>query len=180
MHTTAHTTSVALLCAVVIGALALLITGVPADAETEPIQVVLDFDTFLPGVAQTRSSDLEVPVRSEVASAGVVRASGLASAVDWSFRVCARSGPCTPIAEDDVVQAGDYVLEVSGVLPGDTETEVRGAAGSVVGQVQLIEADPGGIEVTRALLALVAAAIVGILLALILPMVGARRRTVGR
>ena len=132
----ARTTTAALLCVAVVGALVLIVMAFRTpDPSFEPFEVSLDFDTFVPGVIQTRSTAIEVPVRSRVIEAGVVASSGLTSTIDWTFELC-QGASCRPLTRDLAVESGAYRVEVSALLASDTEP---GASGRVVGRVQFGE-----------------------------------------
>jgi len=132
----ARTTTAALLCVAVVGALVLIVLALrEPDSSFEPFEVSLDFDTFVPGVVQTRSTVVAVPVRSRVIEAGTVASSGLASDIDWTFQLC-QGAICRPLTRDSEVEPGAYRVQVSAVLASDTEP---GASGRVFGRVQFGE-----------------------------------------
>ena len=134
----ARTTTAALLCVAVVGALVLIVMAFRApDSAFEPFEVSLDFDTFAPGVIQSRSTVVDVPVRSRVIEAGAVASSGLASDIDWSFELC-QGATCVPLTRDSTVESGAYRVQVSALLAADTSTE-PGASGRVFGRVQFGE-----------------------------------------
>jgi len=132
----ARTTTAALLCAAVVGALVLIVLGLRApESGFEPFEVSLDFDTFAPGVEQTLSTVIDVPVRSSVIEAGTTVSTGVASDIDWTFELC-QGATCRLLMRDSEVEPGAYRLQVSAVLASDTEP---GARGRVFGRVQFGE-----------------------------------------
>ena len=96
MSRTATRATAALLCGVVLVALGLAIIGLP-DTEVAPesLSVDIDFDEFVPGVTQTRTSPVDVPVPSRVAEAEVAT-SGPDVAIDVDLTICQRDR-CTPL-----------------------------------------------------------------------------------
>ena len=138
----ARTVTAVLLCMVVIGALAMVIVALPAAASvSEPIEVSLDFDAFVPGARQTRQLAVDVPVRSNVTEAGVVRSTGIASDIDWTFELCRRAA-CRPLAAGAEVEPGAYTLQVSAMLDVASGKAGDGLAGDgeVIGRILLVEA----------------------------------------
>ena len=134
----ARTTTAALLCVAVVGALVLIVLALrEPDSSFEPFEVSLDFDTFVPGVVQTRSTAVDVPVRSRVIEAGTVASSGLASDIDWTFQLC-QGAICRPLTRDSEVESCAYRVQVSAVLASASDTE-PGASGRVFGRVQFGE-----------------------------------------
>ncbi|HSL74940.1 MAG TPA: hypothetical protein VK853_10745 [Ilumatobacteraceae bacterium] len=119
-----------------VGAVGLIVIALPnLEPAPEPIAVALDFETFVPGVAQVQSRVLDVPVPSQVREAGVTVATGFASEIDWTFELCQRD-VCRPIAVDDVVVPGVHRLEVTALLDAAV---APGADGMVAGRVVLVE-----------------------------------------
>lgn len=138
----ARTVAAVLLCMVVIGALAMVILALPVAASVpEPIEVSVDFDAFVPGARQTRRSAVDVPVRSNVTEAGVVRSTGIASDIDWTFELCRRAA-CRSLTAGAEVEPGAYTLQVSAMLGAASGMAGDGLAGDgqVMGQILLVEA----------------------------------------
>jgi len=133
-----RTVTAVLLTIVLLAALGILSTTIPASAALpEPIDVTLDFDRFLPGEAQTKTYPLNVPSAARFAEAGIVYSTGIANDVEWTFELCdAVESACRPVIEQADVAAGMYTLRVSALL----STNVAGE-GSVLGRVRLEQAD---------------------------------------
>ena len=95
MSRSARTVTTLLLCVVLLGALVFAIVSHPDEPPpSRPIAVDLDFDTFQPGVVQTRTTPMHVPVRSQVRRAGMLRSTGDTADIDWTFELCRDS--CVP------------------------------------------------------------------------------------
>ena len=132
----ARTVSTLVLCAVLVGALVMIVLALPGlETAPEPTEVTLDFDAFVPGVAQVRTTAVDVPVPSRVREAGVAIATGFATDIDFTFELCQRA-ECRELAVDDIVTAGVYRLEVTGLLDSPV---APGAEGRVAGRVVLAE-----------------------------------------
>jgi hypothetical protein len=175
MSRSARTVTTALLCVVFLGAVGFALVSIPtASAVPEPVTVNLDFDTFVPGVVQTRSTQMQVPVQSTVRRAGVLQSTGDAAAIDWTFELC-RDGACGALEEGADVESGDYQLQVSAVLARDVEPVGQG---SVAGQFQLVETDSPTPMPSTAVLALAAIGVTGVVL-VALTTRGSRRRSRG-
>ena len=138
MTRAARTVTAVLLTIVLLAALGILATTIPAAAALpEPIDVTLDFDRFLPGESQTKTYPLNVPSAARFAEAGIVYSTGIADDVEWTFELCdAVDSACEPVVEQAEVAAGSYTLRVSALL----STNVAGE-GSVLGRVRLEQAD---------------------------------------
>ncbi len=134
-----RTGAVTLLVVVLFAALGLLLSNASdsAAALPDPIDVSLDFDQLVPGVAQVRTYPLTVPSHARVADAGIVRATGIAAHIDWTFELC-RSGTCGPLEAGQTVESGSYTLQVSAML-GSADADASGT-GQVVGGVQFEQA----------------------------------------
>jgi hypothetical protein len=132
----ARTLGTLVLVVALVGAVGMVVLALPdLEAPPEPIDVALDFDSFVPGVAQVQSTVLDVPVPSRVREAGVGVATGFAGDIAWTFELCRRE-VCRPIAVDDVVVPGVYRLQVTAMLDAAVPP---GADGMVAGRVQLVE-----------------------------------------
>ena len=131
-----RTVSMLVLCTALAAALVMIVLALPGLEEApEPIDVALDFDTFVPGVAQVETRVLDVPVPSRVREAGVTVATGFARDIEWTFELC-QGGECRPLVVDDVVAGGVYRLQVTALLD---ELTAPGASGQVAGRVLLAE-----------------------------------------
>lgn len=129
----ARTVSTLVLCAVMLGALAMILLALPGlDSAPEPTEVSLDFGTFVPGEAQVRTTALDVPTGSVVREAG---ATGFARDLDVTFELCA-GAECRPLAVGDTVAAGAYELRVTALL--DSEV-APGTEGRLAGGLLLAE-----------------------------------------
>ncbi len=160
-----RTVTAALLTIVLLTALGILSTTISAEATTpEPIDVSLDFDTFLPGETQTRTYPVNVPSAARFAEAGVLHATGIAEQVQWTFRLCEEAAsasvtPCAAVDEGTDVPAGAYTLEVSALLDANVSGE-----GSVAGRVRLEQADGGSGSGFTPMHWMIAAAVVAVLI----------------
>lgn len=131
-----RTVSTLVLCTALAAALVMVVMALPGlDEAPEPIDVALDFDTFVPGVAQVQTRVFDVPVASRVREAGVMTATGFARNIEWTFELCEGS-ECRPLVVDDAVASGVYRLQVTALLD---ELTAPGASGQVVGRVLLAE-----------------------------------------
>ena len=135
----------ALLCGVVLVALGLAIAGMP-DTERAPesLNVEIAFDTFVPGVTQTRTSAIDVPVPSRVIDARVDTI-GTDAAVDVALTICS-SDDCHPLAADSELDAGPYTLTIAATLD---ERVAQGSSGDIVGRIRIVEArQPTAVDTT--------------------------------
>lgn len=135
MSRTAVRATAALLCGVVLVALGLAFMGLPDTAHApESLSVDVDFDTFQPGVTQTRTSMVEVPVPSQVAEARV-DAVGSAMSVDVELTIC-QADDCQPLEAGTELAPGPYTLTVSATLD---EQVTPGSSGELAGQIRIVE-----------------------------------------
>ena len=161
MSRSARAVTSLLLCVVLLGAVALAVVSIPtASAVPEPISVDLDFDTFEPGIVQTRTSPMQVPVQSQVRRAGILRSTGNTADIEWTFELC-RDGACRTLEEGADVEPGEYALRVSAALASGAEP---GGRGSVAGQVQLVETESPTPVSSSAVLAIAAIGVTGVIL----------------
>ncbi len=135
MSRAATRATAALLCGVVLVALGLAFVGLP-DSERSPdsMSVEIDFDTFTPGVTQTRSSSVEVPVPSRVAVARVDTI-GPDVAIDVDLTICDR-GDCRPLEAGAELEPGPYTLTVAATLDDQV---APGSSGRFVGEIRIVE-----------------------------------------
>ena len=162
----------ALLCVVAFGALVLAFVGMPTSAAVaEPVNLDLDFGTLAPGVPQSRTSSLDVPVPSTVRRAHAASTSG-ADDVDVTFELC-RAEICHRIAEGERIEAGLYTLRVSATLSPDL---APGTTTTIAGQLQLTETKSSGLAKPDTLMAIAGIGVVGVVVAALAARLGARRR----
>ncbi|MGB0112190.1 MAG: hypothetical protein WBP59_03125 [Ilumatobacteraceae bacterium] len=130
----------ALLCGVVLVALGLAFVGLPdAEAPAESLSVRLDFDTFSPGVTQTRTSDVVIPVASRVTDASIEQSADSAMSLDTVLTICSVTG-CEPLVPGLEVATGPHTLTVEATLADSTQTDTApGAVGSFTGQIRIVE-----------------------------------------
>lgn len=130
----ARRATTALLCGVVLVALGFAIAASP-DAERAPqsLRVDVAFDPFVPGVTQTRTTSMEVPVPSRVAEA---RIDATRMPIRVELAVC-QLDTCRPIVVGSELEPGPYTLIVASTL--DTQV-AAGTSGEIVGQIRLVEA----------------------------------------
>jgi hypothetical protein len=148
----------ALLCVVAFGALVLAFVGMPSTpAVAEPVNLDLDFGVLVPGVAQTRTSSLDVPVPSTVRRAHAASTSG-ADDVDVTFELC-RAGGCRPLTTGERIDAGVYTLRVSATLAPDLPP---GTTTTIAGQLQLAETKSSGLSNPNTLLAIAGIGVGGV------------------
>jgi len=135
MGRTATRATAALLCGVVLVALGLAIAALPTSEHApESLSVEINFDTFVPGVTQARSSAIDVPVPSRIADARVDTI-GSAVAIDVDLTIC-QLERCTPLAVGTELDPGPYTLTVEATMdPG----VAPGASGEIVGEITIVE-----------------------------------------
>lgn len=135
MSRTATRATAALLCGVVLVALGLAIAGMP-ESERAPasLNVDMNFDTFAPGVTQTRSSAVDVPVPSRIADARVETV-GRGVVIDVELTIC-RLDDCRPVEAGTELVPGPYTLRVSATLDDQVPP---GASGRLVGEIRIVE-----------------------------------------
>ena len=157
MTTSASKATAALLCVVAFGALVLAYVGLPSDvAVAEPVNLDLDFGVLVPGVAQSRTSPLDVPVPSTVRRAHAASTSGTHD-VAVTIALC-RGDSCRPLTTGDRIEAGRYTLRVSATLAPDLPP---GTVTSIAGQLQLAETRSTGLENPNILIAVAGIGVVG-------------------
>ena len=171
MRRTATRATAALLCGVVLVALGLAIIGLPDDEiAPESLSVAIDVDTVVPGVTQTRTSPVDVPVPSRVAEA-MVATSGPDVAIDVDLTICQRDR-CTPLTTGLELDPGPYTLTVAATMDRNAEP---GTSGDIVGQIRIVETHSStGIDATQ----LMAVAGVGLLSIAVGVLLLGRRRVV--
>ena len=156
-----RTISTLVLCTALAAALVMIVLALPGlDEAPEPIDVALDFDTFVPGVAQVETRVLDVPVPSRVREAGVTIATGFARDIDWTFELCT-GNECRPLIVDDIVSSGVHRLQVTALLDESTEP---GASGQVAGRVLLAESSTTPIVDRSQLVWLATIGLIGVVL----------------
>ena len=135
MSRNATRATAALLCGVVLVALGLAIAGLP-DFERAPesLSLEIDFDTLQPGVTQTQSSQVDVPVASRVAEARVDSV-GFEAVIDVELTICDFDG-CRPLEAGTDLDPGQYTLTVAAKLD---EQAAPGTSGEFVGQIRVVE-----------------------------------------
>jgi hypothetical protein len=162
----------ALLCVVAFGALVLAFVGMPTStAVAEPVNLDLDFATLVPGVAQTRTSPLDVPVPSTVRRARATSTSG-ADDVEVTFELC-RAASCHRLTEGERIEAGLYTLQVSATLSPDV---APGTTNTIAGQLQLAETKSSGLAKPNTLIAIAGIGVVGVIVAALATRLGRRQR----
>lgn len=144
MSRTATRATAALLCAVVLVALGLAYIGLPdAEVPAESLSVELDFDTFAPGVTQTRTSEVVIPVASRVTEASITQSAGSHMAIDATLTICGATG-CRMLEPDLEIDPGPHTLQVEATL-ADTapntppRDNAPGATGGFTGQIRIVE-----------------------------------------
>lgn len=156
-----RTVSTLVLCTALAAALVMIVMALPGLEEApEPIDVALDFDTFVPGVAQVESRVLDVPVPSRVREAGVTIATGFARDIEWTFELC-QGNECRSLVVDDIVAPGIHRLEVTALLD---ESTAPGASGRVAGRVLLAESSSTPIVDRSQLVWLATIGLIGVVL----------------
>lgn len=156
-----RTVSTLVLCTALAAALVMIVLALPGiDEAPAPIDVALDFDTFVPGVAQVETRVLDVPVPSRVREAGVTIATGFARDIEWTFELC-QGNVCRPLVVGDVVAPGIHRLEVTALLD---ETTAPGATGQVAGRVLLAESSTSPIVDRSQLVWLATIGLIGVVL----------------
>ena len=172
MSRSATRATTALLCGVVLVALGLAIAATP-DAERAPesLRVDIAFDAFVPGITQTRTSGVEVPVPSRIAEARV-DATGLPVRVELA--IC-RLDSCRPIVVGSELDPGPYILIVAATLDAQVAADT---SGGIVGQIRLVEArQPIADDATLVLTAFAGFVTVGIVVGAL--MMAQRQRIAG-
>lgn len=171
-NTAASKAAAALLCVVAFGALVLAFVGMPAStAVAEPVNLDLDFGTLVPGVPQTRTSSLDVPVPSTVRRAHAASASG-AHDVDVTFELC-RAGRCRQLTAGDRIEAGLYTLRVTATLAADL---APGTTTTIAGQLQLTETKSSGLAKPDTLIAVAGIGAIGVIVVALTARLGSRHR----
>lgn len=172
MSSAASKATAALLCVVAFGALVLAFVGMPTStAVAEPVNLDLDFAALVPGVAQTRTSSLDVPVPSTVRRASAASTSGDGD-VDVTFELC-RAASCRRLTAGERIEAGLYTLRVSATLSPDL---APGTTTTIAGQLQLTEAKSSGLAKPDTLIAVAGIGVVGVIVAALATRLGARHR----
>lgn len=172
MSSAASKATAALLCVVAFGALVLAFAGMPTStAVAEPVNLDLDFDTFVPGSPQTRATSLAVPVPSTVRRAVAASTSG-ADDVDVAFELC-RAGSCRQLATGERIETGLYTLRVSATLAPDI---APGADIMIAGQLQLAETTSSRLAKADTLIWVAAIGAVGVLVIALATRLNARHR----
>lgn len=161
MSRTATRATAALLCGAILVALGLAIAGMPDTARSpESLNVEITFDAFVPGVTQTRSSSVEVPVRSRVADARVDTAEAL---IDVDLTIC-QLDECRPLVAGTELDPGPYTLDIAATLD---EQFAAGSSTDIVGEIRIVEARQPAATDTTVLMAApgigVAAIVIGAL-----------------
>lgn len=172
MNSAASKATAALLCVVAFGALVLAFVGIPTStAVAEPVNLDLDFGTLVPGIAQTRSSSLDVPVPSTVRQARAASTSG-AGDIDVTFELC-RSGICRQLTTGERIEAGLYTLKVSATLAPDI---APGTTTTIAGQLQLAETRSGGLTDPDTLIWVAGIGMAGVIVVALTTRLNARHR----
>jgi hypothetical protein len=162
----------ALLCVVAFGALVLAFVGLPTSAAVaQPVNLDLDFGTLLPGIPQTQTSSLDVPVASTVRQAHAASTSG-AEDVDVTFELC-RAASCRQLTAGERIEAGLYTLKVSATLSPDI---APGTTTTIAGQLQLAETKSSGLPQPNTLIAVAGIGIVGVIVAALATRLRARNQ----
>jgi hypothetical protein len=172
MSSAASKATAALLCVVAFGALVLAFVGLPNSAAVaEPVNLDLDFGTLVPGIPQTRTSSLDVPVPSTVRRAHAASLSG-ADDVDVTFEVC-RADICRQLTQGARVDAGIYTLRISAALAPDL---APGTTTTIAGQLQLAETRSSGLAEPDTLIWIAGIGVVGVIVVAITTRLSARHR----
>ena len=159
MSSAASKATAALLCVVAFGALVLAFVGMPnSTAIAEPVNLDLDFGTLVPGIPQTRTSSLDVPVPSTVRRAHAASTSG-AGDVDVTFELC-RAGNCRQLTTGERIEPGVYTLQVSATLAADI---APGTTTAIAGQLQLAETKSSGLAKPDTLILIAGIGVVGVI-----------------
>lgn len=157
MSTSASRATAALLCVVAFGALVLAYVGLPSDVVVaEPVELDLDFGVLVPGVEQTRTSPLDVPVPSTVHRARAVSTPGTDDVV-VTFALC-REDNCRVLTTGDKIEPGMYTLRVSATVSADLPP---GTTTSIAGHLQLAETKSSGLARPDPLVAMAGIGVVG-------------------
>jgi len=172
MSTSASKATAALLCVVAFGALALAFVGMPTStAVAEPVNLDLDFGSLVPGVAQTRTSTLDVPVPSTVRKARATSTSG-DDDVDVTFELCGATS-CRRLTPGGRIEAGVYTLRVSATLAPDL---APGSSTTIAGQLQLAETHSSGLARPNTLIAIAGIGVAGVAIAALATRLNSRPR----
>jgi hypothetical protein len=172
MSSAASKATAALLCVVAFGALVLAFVGLPnSTAVAEPVNLDLDFGTLVPGIPQTRTSSLDVPVPSTVRRAHAASVSG-ADDVAVTFELC-RSNSCRQLTQGARVEAGLYTLRVSATLAPDISP---GTTTTIAGQLQLAETRTSGLAKPDTLIWIAGIGLTGVTVVAITGRLSARHR----
>jgi hypothetical protein len=172
MSSAASKATAALLCVVAFGALVLAFVGLPNSAAVaEPVNLDLDFGTLVPGIPQTRTSSLDVPVPSTVRRAHAASLSG-ADDVAVTFEVC-RADICRQLTHGARVDAGLYTLRISAALAPDL---APGTTTTIAGQLQLAETGSSALAKPDTLISIAGIGVVGVIVVAITSRLSARHR----
>jgi hypothetical protein len=140
MSQTATRTTAALLCGVVLVALGLAFIALPdTEVRAESLDVELDFDPFTPGVTQTRTSDVVIPVESQVTDASISQVAAGAMQIDTSLTICGASG-CRALVPGLDIDPGPHSLRVEATLVATPQGDIApGATSGFTGQIRIVE-----------------------------------------
>jgi hypothetical protein len=120
---------------VVLVALGLALAGLPTTEQApESLNVEIDFDTFVAGVTQTRTSAVEVPVPSRITDARVDTV-GTGVVIDTDLTIC-QLDRCRPLVAGLELDPGPYTLSIVATLDAQV---APGSSGELVGQIRLVE-----------------------------------------
>lgn len=134
MSRNAKRATTALLCAVVLVAFGLALLGLPESTSTpESLRLNVTFDPFQPGVTQTRTSAVDVPVTSRV-DAARIEAIG-SDTIDVDLTICEHAA-CEPLAVGTELGPGSYVLRVAATL---REEMPPGSSSDLIGEIRIVE-----------------------------------------
>lgn len=172
MSPSASRVTAALLCVVAFGALVIAYIGLPSTVVVaEPMNLDLDFGVMAPGVPETRTSTLDVPVASTVHVAHASSTTG-ADDVAVEFELC-RDELCRALTAGEDVEPGIYTLRVSATLTPDL---APGTSTSIAGQLQLTETKSTGLADPGLLLAVAVIGVGGAFVVAVTSSLTARRR----
>jgi hypothetical protein len=172
MSSAASKATAALLCVVAFGALVLAFVGLPnSTAVAEPVNLDLDFGTLVPGIPQTRTSPLDVPLPSTVRRAQAGSLSGTDD-VAVTFELC-RSDICRRLTQGARVDAGFYTLRVSATLAADI---APGTTTTIAGQLQLAETRSSALAKPDTLIWIAGIGVVGAIVVALATRLSARHR----
>lgn len=138
MRTASRRATTALLCGVVLVALGLAFIGLPGDKRApESLNVTLDFDTFRPGVTQTRTSQVDVPVPSRVTDAEIAQTGADPNAITVELTICdATASNCQPLVAGVKLDPGTHTLTVDATLTAEVPP---GSSTTLAGQIRIVE-----------------------------------------